>query len=68
MFTATHYEKDVEFDTEDYLEVEKFTDVQTDDGWIHTSDIVIGSRLNIDGDELIVSNIITNGELIRIYV
>ena len=68
MFVATHYEKDVEFDTEDYLEVEKFTDIQTDDGWIHTSDIVIGSRLNIDGDELIVSDIITNGELIRIYV
>ena len=68
MFVATHYDKQIDFDTDEFLEVDKFTELLTDGGWIKTSDLSIGDRLSIDGDTFIISNIEIGYDTLKIFL
>lgn len=68
MFTATNMSEVIIFDTDDYLEVDNFTDIETDDGWVFTPAIKIGDKLNLDGDMFVVKNVEEHDGKIRIYL
>lgn len=68
MFVATHYDKQVDFDTDEFLEVDKFTELQTDDGWVKTSTLSIGDKLSIDGDIFTISSIEIGDSTAKIFL
>jgi len=68
MFVATHYDKQVDFDTDEFLEVDKFTELQTDDGWVKTSTLSIGDKLSIDGDIFTISSVEIGDSTVRIFL
>ena len=68
MFTATKNEDIITFDTDEYLEVDSWSELYIGDTWIKVSSIAIGDTLNIENDSFIVKNIINKDGKIRIYL
>lgn len=67
MFIATNDDKCVDFDTEDCLQVEKFSEIETDNGWVAVSSLHKGSTITVSDDTLTVSNIELDGNFIKIF-
>lgn len=68
MFKATTYEKDVIFDTDEFLEVDNFSELYVNDEWVYVSSLSIGDTIQLDGENFIISNIIVDGNNTRIYL
>lgn len=68
MFTATTYEITVEFDPNDFIEVDKFSEIFTDNDWVFVSSLNVGDTLIIDGDKYIIKNLGEIDGKIRIYL
>ena len=68
MFIATQEEKIVNFDTDDFLEVDKFTEIFTNDEWVPVSRFGIGDTIDIYGELFTISNIEESNEKVRIYL
>lgn len=68
MFVATQEEKVVDFDTDDFLEVDKFTEIFTNDEWVTVSRFGIGDTIDICGELFTISNIEEINEKVRIYL
>lgn len=68
MFTAANYETTVEFDPNDFIEVDKFSEIFTDNGWLFVSSLNVGDTLIIDGDKYIIKNLGEIDGKIRIYL
>lgn len=68
MFVATQEEKIVDFDTDDFLEVDKFTEIFTNDEWVPVSRFGIGDTIDIYGELFTISNIEESDEKVRIYL
>ena len=68
MFIATQEEKVVNFDTDDFLEVDKFTEIFTNDEWVPVSRFGIGDTIDICGELFTISNIEEINEKVRIYL
>lgn len=68
MFIATQEEKVVTFDTDDFLEVDKFTEIFTNDEWVPVSRFGVGDTIDIYGELFTISNIEEVNEKVRIYL
>lgn len=68
MFIATKEEKTVTFDTDDFLEVDKFTEIFTNGEWVPVSKFGIGDTIDIYGELFIISNIEESNGKVRIYL
>ena len=68
MFIATQEEKIVNFDTDDFLEVDKFTEIFTNDEWVPVSKFCIGDTVDICGELFTISNIEEGNGKVRIYL
>lgn len=68
MFIATNEEKTIDFDTEDFLEVDKFTDVFINKEWVSISKLTVGDTLDIDEEHYTISRIEDNDGKVRIYL
>lgn len=68
MFTATNYETTVEFDPNDFIEVDKFSEIFTGNDWVFVSSLNVGDTLIIDGDKYIIKNLGEIDGKIRIYL
>lgn len=68
MFVATQEEKVVNFDTDDFLEVDKFTEIFTNNEWVPASRFGIGDTIDICGELFTISNIEESDEKVRIYL
>lgn len=68
MFIATQEEKIVNFDTNDFLEVDKFTEIFTNDEWVPISRFCIGDTIDIYGEVFTISNIEESNGKVRIYL
>lgn len=68
MFIATQEETIVNFDTDEFLEVDKFTEVFINDEWVPVSRFGVGDTIDIFGELFTISNIEEVNEKVRIYL
>lgn len=68
MFVAQGESFNVEFDTDDYLEVNQYDEIFTNNIWIKAENLKIGDTLDLEGDIFTISKVESLDGKVRIYL
>lgn len=68
MFRASTKDEIINFDTDDYLEVDKFSELLLDSGWTYVSKLSVNDKIILDGDTFTIKCIEDKNGKVRIYL